>query len=376
MKIKLINKDIKSNYGENLLISRGVKNVTSFLNPDKSALQDWRDLENIKEGVNLIFALSATARIGIIVDCDVDGFTSASIIGQYLIRYLPNLEINYYIHDGKAHGLEEHWEDIRDMDFDLLIVPDAGSNDSEYAKEIKCPILVIDHHLVEEPISAPNMVVINNQLSPKYKNKDLSGAGMAYQFCRAMDFYFDKNFAEDYIDLAALGICGDMMSGLEVENQYIWRKGFSNIKNYFFWSIAQKQSYSITGKMNASDAELIESLNPTSVAFYIVPLINAMVRVGTEDEKARMLIAFLDGHRMIPCLKRGAKGTFEEAAVESTRECVNARTHQNKFKDEAVARLEQKIFKRDLLENQILFIRLEEDDQFPSELNGSIISAL
>jgi single-stranded-DNA-specific exonuclease len=376
MKIKLINDPITSDYGRNLLRARGVKDVECFLYPDESALQDWRDLENIKEGVNLIFALPATARIGIIVDCDVDGFTSASIIGQYLTRYLPNLGINYYIHDGKAHGLEEHWEHIRDMNFDLLIVPDAGSNDNEYAKEIKCPILVIDHHLVEEPISAPNMVVINNQLSPKYKNKDLSGAGMAYQFCRAMDFYFDKNFAEDYIDLAALGICGDMMSGLEVENQYIWRKGFSNIKNYFFWSIAQKQSYSITGKMNASDAELIESLNPTSVAFYIVPLINAMVRVGTEYEKARMLTAFLDGHKMIPCLKRGAKGTFEEAAVESTRECVNARTHQNKFKDDAVARLEQKIFKRDLLENQILFIRLEEDDQFPSELNGLIAMQL
>ena len=136
MKIKLINKDIKSNYGENLLISRGVKDVRAFMNPDESALQDWRDLENIKEGVNLIFALPATAHIGIIVDPDVDGFTSASIIGQYLSRYLPSLEINYYIHDGKAHGLEEHWQDIQDMNFDLLIIPDAGSNDSEYAKEI------------------------------------------------------------------------------------------------------------------------------------------------------------------------------------------------------------------------------------------------
>lgn len=77
------------------------------MNPDESALQDWRDLENIKEGVNLIFALPATAHIGIIVDSDVDGFTSASIIGQYLSRYLPSLGITYYIHDGKAHGLEE-----------------------------------------------------------------------------------------------------------------------------------------------------------------------------------------------------------------------------------------------------------------------------
>lgn len=376
MKIKLINKDIRSNYGENLLISRGIKDVKAFMNPDESALQDWRDLENIKEGVNLIFALPATAHIGIIVDSDVDGFTSASIIGQYLSRYLPSLKIDYYIHDGKAHGLEEHWQDIQDMNFDLLIIPDAGSNDSKYAQEIKCPILVIDHHLVEEPISASNMTVINNQLSPKYRNKDLSGAGMAYQFCRAMDYYFDKNWADDYIDLAALGICGDMMSGLEIENQYFWRKGFSNIKNYFFWTIAQKQSYSITGKQFATDQELLDALNPISVAFYIVPLINAMVRVGTEEEKARMLTAFLDGHKMVPCLKRGAKGTFEEAAVESTRECVNARARQNRLKDEAVARLEQKIFKHDLLENQILFIRLEEDDNFPSELNGLIAMQL
>jgi len=376
LKIKLINKDIRSNYGENLLISRGVKDVKAFMNPDESALQDWRDLENIKEGVNLMFALPATAHIGIIVDSDIDGFASASIIGQYLSRYLPSLKIDYYIHDGKAHGLEEHWQDIQDMNFDLLIIPDAGSNDSKYAQEIKCPILVIDHHLVEEPISASNMTVINNQLSPKYRNKDLSGAGMAYQFCRAMDYYFDKNWADDYIDLAALGICGDMMSGLEIENQYFWRKGFSNIKNYFFWTIAQKQSYSITGKQFATDQELLDALNPISVAFYIVPLINAMVRVGTEEEKARMLTAFLDGHKMVPCLKRGAKGTFEEAAVESTRECVNARARQNKLKDEAVARLEQKIFKHDLLENQILFVRLEEDDKFPSELNGLIAMQL
>ena len=68
MKIKLINKDIRSNYGENLLISRGIKDVKAFMNPDESALQDWRDLENIKEGVALIQNLRSNANIGIIVD--------------------------------------------------------------------------------------------------------------------------------------------------------------------------------------------------------------------------------------------------------------------------------------------------------------------
>lgn len=376
MKIKLANENFKNtDYGAALLMARGIEDVQSFMNPTSDALQDWRDLDNIKDGVNAIFALPSTSKIAIITDCDVDGYTSATIIGQYLKRYLPNITIDYYLHSGKAHGLEEHWEELSNKEYELIIVPDAGSNDANYAAQLTCPILVIDHHIVEiNP--AENMVIINNQISPNYRNKNLSGAGMAYQFCRAMDFYFNKNWANDYIDLAALGICADMMSGLEIENQYFWHEGFSKINNYFFLTIARKQAYSITGKMGASDSDIIAALDPMSVAFYIVPLINAMIRIGTDEEKERLLTAFLDGHKMIPCNKRGAKGTFEEAAIESTRECVNARTHQNKFKDDAVFSLEQKIFKNDLLSNKILFLELDEEDQFPSELNGLIAMQL
>lgn len=371
MKAKLITIPITSDYGRNLLSTRGITDIDTFLNPDANSLQDWRDLENITKGIELIKNLKDNARIAIIVDCDVDGFTSASIITQYLLEYKPSLQIQHYIHEGKAHGLEEHWEDIHSVNYDLVIIPDAGSNDKEYAKEITSPILILDHHLVDTDY-ASNMTVINNQTSPLYRNKDLSGAGVTYQFCRGLDYALGLSNATKYIDLAALGICADMMSGLEIENQYFWREGFSHINNYFFMTVARKQAYSITGKMNASDKDIIEALDPTSVAFYIVPMMNAMVRVGTYDEKMRMLWAFIDGHRMVPCLKRGAKGTMEEVAVESTRECVNARAHQNKFKDDAVIRLEQKIYKHDLLSNKILFVRLDEDDKFPSELNGLI----
>lgn len=343
--------------------------------PDASALQSWNDLVNINAGVLMIYHLSDNATVALIVDCDVDGFTSASIIGQYLQRYLPNITIDYYLHDGKAHGLEEHWEEIANKNYELVIVPDAGSNDKQYAEHISCPILVIDHHIVEIG-PASNMTIINNQISPNYHNKNLSGAGMAYQFCRALDDRLGHHWADDYIDLAALGICADMMSGLELENQYIWHEGFKNIQNYFFLSIARKQAYSITGKVGATDEELLRALDPTSVAFYIVPLINAMVRVGTHDEKSRMLQAFLNGHQMVSSQKRGAKGELEELAIESTRECVNARTHQNKMKDDAVARIEQKIFKYDLLENKILFVELDEDDDFSPELNGLIANQL
>ena len=289
---------------------------------------------------------------------DVDGFTSSAIIYQYLKKLNPNKNIVYYIHDGKQHGLEDMWEQLQEESYDLIICPDSASNDAQYAEQLPCPILVLDHHISDiEPSS--NMIVINNQNSPNYKNKNLSGAGITYQFCRALDEHFKNNWAEDYIDLAAVGIDGDMCSGLEIENQYIWKTGFSSIKNYFLKVLFEKQAYSMNNE-----------INPISVAFYIVPLINAMIRVGTKEEKQRLFLAFINGHELVPCNKRGAKGTMEEVAVESARECTNAKSRQNKIKDKMVDCFEQKIFKYDLLENKILFIELNEEDDFPPELNG------
>ena len=365
MKIRLLHEPIKKNYCLNLLRARGIENIEEFLHPVATNLQDWRALDNMKEGVALVDYIRTTqGKMAIIVDCDVDGYTSASILYQYF-KLIGIEHIDWFIQPAKQHGLEALWQKVADKDFyDLIVIPDAGSNDREYAKKFSCPVLVIDHHILEDEI-ADNMTLINNQESKEYKNKHLSGAGMAYQFCRAFDEIMRFDYAENFIDLAALGVCADMMSGLETENQYLWKKGFSNIKNYFFKYLCEKQSYSMGGEVN-----------PTTVAFYIAPMINAMIRVGTQAEKERLFMAFIDGHHQVPCNKRGAKGTFEEVAIESARECTNAKNKQNKIKEEVVERLEQKIFKYDLLENQVLFIRLDEDDSFPPELNGLVAMQL
>ena len=156
-----------------------------------------------------------------------------------------------------------------------------------------------------------------------------------------------------------------MGSVLEMENRYIIEKGLSNIHNFFFQILIDKQSYSMNNKINS-----------TTVAFYIVPLINAMIRVGTMEEKERLFGAFIDGTKKIPSNKRGAKGTEELLAVESARECANAKNRQNKIKDNAVDSLEAKIYKLGLIDNKILFIRLDDDDDFPSELNGLVATQL
>ena len=372
MKTKLVNKNIKNNYTNELLMERGLteEEIKYFLDvPDASALESPIKLYNIEEG-NILFDKiinSKNCNLCIIVDSDVDGFTSAAIFIQYLRKFNKDIGIIPILHEGKGHGLSDTIDKIfnlleNDAIIKYVILPDAGSNDYEYierlgAEGIEC--LILDHHIVEPDTKFSNhSVIINNQLSPNYKNKDLCGAGITWQFCRYCDSMYKKNYADELIDLAALGIVSDMMSMLSLENRYIVHTGLNQINNYFFKALCEKQSFSMGGKVT-----------PITVAFYITPLINAMIRAGAEDEKQRCFQAFINGHEMVESHKRGAKGTFEEVAIESARECTNARAKQNRILDKAVEQLEIKIHKYNLLENKILFVRLDDED-FPPELNG------
>ena len=382
MKINLANPNFESDYLHMLLTSRGVEDVDAFLNPTREHLQAPTNLKGMAAGaaMYLRIAQSEGSRILIVVDSDNDGYTSAAIIYQYTKRLNPNCNVDYWLHEGKQHGLQDHIDKLMEQDYkyDLIILPDSSSNDANYhdmLDEINTPCLILDHHLTDVKLSY-NAVVINNQLSPNYSNKELTGAGVVYQFCRYLDSLTGQKWADDYIDLAAWGVIGDMGSVLEMENRYIITEGLRNVKNEFFKALLEKQAYSITGKMGATWDDILEKLTPTSVAFYIVPLVNGMIRVGSMEEKDRLFTAFIDGNRMIESGKRGAKGTMERVAVEAARECANAKARQDKTKLAAVEKLEQKIFKYDLLENSVLFVRLDDTDRFPSELNGLIAMQL
>ena len=286
MKTRLINENFKSDYVGNLLRSRGIEDVEKYYEPTADALQDPRDLEHISEAAALLAAtLECGERILIVVDSDNDGFTSATIMYNYIKDVAPNAEIDYVLHEGKQHGLQDHIKNLMDegKNYGLIILPDSSSNDYVYheqLKEINCAVLVLDHHLTDTELSS-NAVVVNNQLSPRYKNKELTGAGVVYQFCRYLDETWGLSYANKYMDLAAWGIIGDMGSMLEMENRYIVREGLKHVNNKLLEALMEKQAYSITGAMGASRQQIVDALNPISVAFYIVPLVNAMIRVGT-----------------------------------------------------------------------------------------------
>ena len=383
MRINLINENFKDDYINNLLRARGVTDLDAYFNPDVKYLQSPSAFKNMLLAAGLYGrVVNSNGRILIVVDSDCDGYTSAAIIYQYTKRMNPNCQVDYWLHEGKQHGLQDHIDRILDEEhqYDLIILPDSSSNDATYhnmLEKVNIPCLILDHHETDVKLS-DNAVVVNNQLSPNYVNKDLTGAGVVYQFCRYIDSINGTNWADDYMDLAAWGIVGDMGSMLSLENRYIVYTGLdiNHIQNDFLKCLLKKQGYSITGNQFASWEQIVEKVNPISIAFYIVPMINAMIRVGTMEEKERLFIAFIDGGRMVPCNKRGAKGTMERADVESARECTNAKNAQNRTKEKVVDILEARIFKYDLLENKILLIELEEEDDFPAELNGLVATQL
>ena len=375
MKVKLVNENFREDYLKNLLKTRGVDDIATFLDPPDKCLSNPVLFDNIDMGVEWLDAVlnKEDSKILIVVDADVDGYTSGAIIWNYIRTIAPDQSLEFILHEHKQHGLQDHIEALLDGDivYDLVILPDSSSNDYQYHEMLgergtKC--LILDHHEIDKDQQISEYAcIINNQTSFWYPNTDLTGAGVTWQFCRYHESLHPHTPAivPNLIDLAALGICGDMGSVLSLENRYIMKHGFDNIQNYFFLCALEKQSFSMGGK-----------INPTTVAFYIVPMMNAMIRVGSLEEKKRLFEGLIDGHKLVPSNKRGAKGTMEEVAVESLRECTNAKSKQTRITDQMVDKLEQRIYKYDLLENKILFLRLDDDDDFPSEINGLIAMKL
>ena len=189
MKVNLVNENFYSDYLANLLYARGVENVEDFLQPTDEYLFSPELLDNVAQGALWLEETlnKENSKILIVVDCDVDGFTSAAIIWNYIQALAPEQKIYFLLHEHKQHGLEDCCQMILDgeVDYDLIILPDSSSNDFEYhellgERGMRC--LVLDHHEVDNRIFSEYACIINNQLSEHYPNKDLTGAdGTAFR---------------------------------------------------------------------------------------------------------------------------------------------------------------------------------------------------
>ena len=364
---------------EDILKNRGVEDIPNFINPSPACELDPYALDNIDMAAKtLFFHLENNSKILFPIDCDADGYTSASVLWLYIKDIYPNADLHFTVHEHKQHGLEDKIDWILEQDYNLVVVLDAGSFDIEYHKQlheagIEC--IVIDHHTVPQDSEGndilPNeeyAIVVNNQIS-SYKNKTLCGVGVTYKFCEELDRMLHINKAQYYMDLVALGEIADVMDKTNTETNYLITEGLKHINNQGFKTLLETQSYSLKER---SIYPYI-GLTSTDIAFYIAPLINAIVRVGTMADKEALFYCFIDPMHEMQSTKRGAKpGDIEYAAEQTARVGKNAKARQDKIKEKAADLIDFKIQKDDLNKNNILIIELSPEDNIPQEMSGLV----
>ena len=355
---------------ERVLTNRGIplNEINHYLNTTDGDILPPSLIANMKEGAAMLVRhIYQNDKVFIQVDSDCDGYTSAAALINYLNCLFPSFTQNniiYRIHKGKEHGLIP---DTIPADVKLVIAPDSSSNDYEQHKELRAKgidILVIDHH--EADMISQDACIINNQLCD-YPTKSLSGVGMVYKFCQYIDELLNVDYAENFVDLAALGMIADMMDMRDFETKHITNVGLSNVRNPFFQAMIDKQSFSLKGEVTIM-----------GVAFYIAPYVNATIRMGTHEEKITLFESMLDfkGYERIPSTKRGERGKMELRVEQAVRNCTNIKNRQTRARDNALETVERIIKTNNLLDNKILVIKLDPSMAIEKTLTGLIANQL
>lgn len=372
------------NYLEEYLLTLGIKaeNVASFIGQPKDSDADQpMMLSNMKEAVVAAYdEMNKGTPVFIQVDADTDGFTSAAIIYNYIKRRFPYLAVSYALHHGKEHGIVP---EVIPENCGLVIIPDAGSNDIEQQKElIKAgkKIIILDHHEVNKDIyeELPDVILVNNQVSPLFSNKNLSGAGVAYLFIQAMDqtmFAWDDHPAiyRDYRDLAAVGIIADAMNMTALGNNYLAYYGLQNIKNPFIKELALKQSRGIKNPNNLSKVD---------VAFYIAPVINGVIRSGTMEDKETVFKAMItspqEGYAQFFTTEWRGKTRHENIYEYAVRLATNAKSRQDSAKKKSFEWLCERIVANKMEHDPLIIVTLNaiESAKVSANITGLIAMEL
>lgn len=344
MEYKLIGTNDYDNPLQTFLDNREVKGINEYINVSEDVIIPYQNLTDIDKAVSLYCKhIENNSNITIVVDADVDGYTSAAMVYSYTKNLNPECKLTYLIHTGKQHGLTEDIEIPEDTQ--LLIVPDAGTNDAEQCKALKekgIDIIILDHH--DREIDNPYAIIVNNQCSDNYENKELCGAGIVYKFLQAVDEELWNEDADNYLDLVALANISDNMDARSYETKYLISKGLDFINNAFFEKLIEVQSYSLP------EVDMI------GVQFYITPLINALVRMGSQTEKDIMFRAFIgDESETFEYKKRGEKEFTQENIYEhAARLCTNAKKRQKTLVDKQLPKIIEHIESKEQDKHEVI----------------------
>lgn len=104
---------------EKIFAARGIptNEIYHYLNTTDNDILDPNLLDNMEEGAKMLIKhIANNDKVFVLVDCDVDGFTSAACLLNYLYMNFPytvQTNFEYGVHTGKQHGLSDQMEMLR-----------------------------------------------------------------------------------------------------------------------------------------------------------------------------------------------------------------------------------------------------------------------
>ena len=271
-----------------ILVSRGydsIQAISSFIS-QSTPLNSAFELIDMDKAVERIQrAIHKEEKIVIFGDYDCDGISSTVLLYSYLETV--GADVSYYIPDRESEGYGMNCDAVKNLKkygAELIITVDNGISalqEIDLANSLGIDVVVTDHHKPRETLPNALAVVNPHRQDCPSKFKSLAGVGVVFKLISAMENDDCYAVLEQYADIIALGTIADVVP-LEGENRTIVKYGLEKL--------ADTQNAGILELLNVSGLK-DRQLNAQSVAFGLVPRINAAGRMGKVDAAVELLLA-------------------------------------------------------------------------------------
>ena len=263
------------------------KNNFEFISP-----KAYKDMQ--KAVLRIKEAIDKKEKIIIYGDFDADGVCSTCVFIKTLEFFGANFD--YYIPSRieESHGLNTKAlvKLISKKQAKLIITCDCGIsnvNEAKFIKNFNVDLIITDHHSVSDEV--PEAFAIINAKVPDALDENLkveeiealtqmAGVGVAFKVCTALSDLFGKfeQLQNELMPIVATGTIADVVPLLN-ENRKFVVSGLKQIKNNKGLAFALKNS----------NVENLQNVTSETIAFNIVPKINAEGRLSKCENAIKLL---------------------------------------------------------------------------------------
>ena len=245
----------------------------------------------------------------------------------------------------------------------MVFCPDSASNDVDQAKALSenaIDVICLDHHIIEQNNPYASIV---NCMDGEYLNQNLCGAAVTWLFLYGFMFECvqpndeERRFLLSLLDLVTIATISDIMLVTNEDNMYFIQNGLSNI-----------HSEALKAFLNSQEIPL-NDVTIEHIKFKVAPLISAMIRMGSMEEKTLLFRAFIDDYEEFDYEKRGSLSVETENIYDRVvRLCKNAKSRQDRAKQKLLDSCQVHEYEHILL--------VEYQDNKPSTLTGLVANEL